>query len=253
MSSDRWSRVEYRRQIAWPERIKREWPFLEPLLATAPSRRVLDLGCGTGEHSRHLGIHGFEVVGIDSSREMIEMASGQPVPASVRFINADIADLGAIELATAGGALCVGNTLPHLADEDLRRFAQGIAAALIPMAPLILQLLNYDRIRTRNIRHLPLNFQHLEEGGELVYLRLLEPKSDGTVIFSPTTLRHRPDRDPPVEVVHTRSVKLHAWTWVELWDVFGAAGFGQFQLFGGFDGRAFDPTESEDVIAVLRR
>ena len=45
---DVFSRTEYRRVIAWPERIRREAPFLEWALREAPARTILDVGCGTG-------------------------------------------------------------------------------------------------------------------------------------------------------------------------------------------------------------
>ncbi len=245
--------MDYRRLIAWPERIKREWPFLAQILADAPSRTVLDLGSGTGEHCRFLAEQGFDVIGIDSSPSMLEAASDQPIPDNVRFLNADIADIGAIEVPAAGGAICLGNTLPHLGDGDLRRLAQGLAAKLLPGAPLVVQILNYERIRARGVRHLPLNFREAEDGGEIIFLRLVDVNSDGTVTFTPTTLRYRPNQDPPVEVVQSRTLRLHAWTWVEIWDVFSAAGFDRSQLFGGFDGSAFNPAESHDLIAVIRR
>ena len=47
---DPYSRVNYRRLIAWEPRITREAPFLLSLLDRAPDRSVIDLGCGTGEH-----------------------------------------------------------------------------------------------------------------------------------------------------------------------------------------------------------
>jgi len=50
--TDPYSRLNYRRLIAWPERIEREWPFFEKLLHKAPSNRLLDLGCGSGEHAQ---------------------------------------------------------------------------------------------------------------------------------------------------------------------------------------------------------
>ena len=61
-ADDPYSRVDYRRLVAWPQRIEREWPFLERALGR--SGRVLDLGSGTGEHSRFLASKGFDVVGI---------------------------------------------------------------------------------------------------------------------------------------------------------------------------------------------
>ena len=47
---DEYSRVNYRRLIAWKKRIVREAPFLRSLLGRAPDRSVIDLGCETGEH-----------------------------------------------------------------------------------------------------------------------------------------------------------------------------------------------------------
>ena len=253
MGVDRWSRVAYRRTAAWPARIEREWPFLGRILETAPLPLVIDLGSGTGEHSRHLAEHGFQVVGIDASMSMLDAAHETTLPENLRFVHADIADLGAIELGQAGAAICLGNTLPYLDNNDLRRFAQGLADVLAPNAPFVLQVLNYERIRAKKIRHLPLNIQADDESGEMVFLRLVELKSDGTVIFTPVTLRHRPANDPPVEVMHARSVTLHGWSWIELWDVFSSAGFQRFELFGGFDGATFKAVESEDLIAVVRR
>jgi SAM-dependent methyltransferase len=253
MGVDQWSRVEYRRAIAWPERIEREWPFLERILKTAPVPLIIDLGSGTGEHSRHLAAHGFDVVGIDASTSMLDAACSKSLPHNLRFVHADIADLGAIELGQAGAALCLGNTLPYLGHDDLRRLAQGLAAVLVADAPFVVQVLNYERIRAKRIRYLPLNFRPDEEIGDVVYLRLVELKPDGTVIFTPVTLRHRPSADPPIEVMHARSVRLYGWTWIEVWDVFSSAGFQRFDLFGGFDGATFKATESMDLIAVVRR
>ncbi|MFC5220188.1 class I SAM-dependent DNA methyltransferase [Streptomyces coerulescens] len=54
--------------------------------------RVLDLGCGTGlPTARQLALAGFDVVGVDLSERMVELA-GSHVPGGV-FHRADIADL----------------------------------------------------------------------------------------------------------------------------------------------------------------
>jgi SAM-dependent methyltransferase len=253
---DPWSRVDYRRLIAWPERIEREWPFVERALGGAPSRTLLDLGCGTGEHSRFLASKGFDVVGIDASEAMLRTAAEAPSPPNLRFVHGDIADVASLMAGTAAGAaICFGNTLPHLHDEALARFATGLARVLLPGAPFLLQVLNYQRIRSSTLRHLPLNFRPPAAGdtGETIFLRLMQPREDGTVVFTPTTLRYRPEEDPPVEVMSTRSVRLRAWTAEELKERFAAAGFGGFQAYGGFDGGGYDPGGSTDVLALLQR
>jgi SAM-dependent methyltransferase len=251
---DPWSRVDYRRLIAWPERIKREWPFLERALAPARGGLVLDLGCGTGEHSRRLAAADFEVIGIDASASMLAKAREEPRPPNLRFVEADLPEIGRVMDHPAAGAICLGNTMPHLADDAMRRFARALAAALRPGAPFVFQVLNYERILAQRVRHLPLNFRTDDEGGEVIFLRLMDPRpEEGAVVFSPTTLRYRPEADPPVEVTTTRSVTLRAWTWPELKTVFEEAGFGAPDAFGGYDGAPYDPSTSPDLLAVLYR
>ncbi len=250
---DPWSRVDYRRLIAWPERLTREWPFLEHVLGTAPNRRVLDLGSGTGEHSRRLAAAGFDVIGIEASETMIEKAGDTPLPGNLRFLRGDIADVARLVDPPAGAAVCLGNTLPHLEDGAMARLAEGLATVLSPGAPFVAQILNYERILARKIRHLPLNFRPDEDGTETIFLRLMTPRPAGHVVFSPTTLRYAPDQDPPVQVTTTRSVRLRAWTWPELRAVFERAGFDCSDVCGGFDSSAYRPEESSDVLAVMRR
>src|SRR5439155_10485688 len=54
-------------------------------------RRVLDLGCGTGGHAVPLAQRGYDVVGVDRSRDMLERAHAQNSPA--RFELGEIGDL----------------------------------------------------------------------------------------------------------------------------------------------------------------
>ncbi len=37
-------------------------------------KNIIDLGCGTGSQCRILSQHGFEVVGVDNSKNMIQVA-----------------------------------------------------------------------------------------------------------------------------------------------------------------------------------
>jgi SAM-dependent methyltransferase len=251
-TEDPYSRVDYRRLIAWPERIEREWPFLARVLPAGG--RVIDLGCGTGEHSRFLASKGFDVVGVDASRTMIEKATDSPVPANLRFVQGDIAAVDRLVPELCDGAICLGNTLPHLADQAaLAAMARGLRARLRTGAPFLLQVLNYDRILATGQRALPLNVRPGEQPGEeIVFLRLMTPHEDGSVIFTPSTLRYRPGGDPPLEVVSTRHVALRGWRRADLEDVLESAGFADRQLYGTVGNVPYSPTDSSDLVIVAR-
>jgi SAM-dependent methyltransferase len=249
---DPYSRVDYRRLIAWPERIEREWPFLRKVLPA--SGRVLDLGCGTGEHSRFLASKDFDVTGIDSSPAMLAKAAEAPMPTNLRFVQGDITDVASAVAGTFDAAICVGNTLPHVQDEDaLRRFLDGLRLRLRAGAPLLLQVLNYERILAKGVRFLPLNFRGEDEaGGEVVFLRLMTPLDGGRLVFTPTTLRYRPQGDPPLEVVNSRNVPLRAWTHPQLELALRGAGFVSVSSFGTVGDVPYVPMESPDAVLVGR-
>jgi len=248
---DPYSRVDYRRLVAWPERIEREWPFLERALGHGG--RLLDLGSGTGEHSRFLASKGFDVVGIDSSPAMLAKAADSPLPARLTFVEGDIADVERLTSGWFDGAICLGNTLPHLREsETMARFAAGLRRRLRPGAAFVLQVLNYEKVFESGQRSLPLNFRKDDAEGDVVFLRLMTPRPDGSVIFTPTTLRYRPDGEPPVEVMATRNVPLKGWRRPELEAALEAAGFRDREVFGTVGDVPYDAARSPDIVIVAR-
>ena len=248
--NDPYSRLSYRRLIAWPARIQREAPFLREVLAGAPSRRVLDLGCGTGEHARFLQEEGFEVTGVDASEAQLAQArEGGPGP---EFVKGDLAALGEAVSGPFGGAIALGNGLPHLFPEKMPRFLAGLGGLLLPGSPVVFQLLNYDRILDQRITSLPLNVRE-DDSERVVFLRLMDPRPDGTVLFNPTTLRWRPGEEPPVEVVTGKNVVLMGWRRAELEGALTAAGFRIEEVFGGMKREAWAAATSSDTVVLARR
>lgn len=51
-----------------------EVPAMLALIGKVNGLRILDIGCGFGYYSVHCAKHGAEVVGIDLSKEMIQLA-----------------------------------------------------------------------------------------------------------------------------------------------------------------------------------
>jgi len=252
---DLYSRVDYRRVIAWEARIRREGPFLLRLLADAPDDSVLDLGCGTGEHVAFFAQQGARAVGIDRSASMIEAARAHEHAGHGRFLVGEARD--APELLTQeegfGLALCLGNVLPHVVESaELTALLDAARRVLRPGGLFLVQLLNYERILSQDVRHLPLRFRPGEAGQEVVFLRLLKPGPDGSLLFFPTTLVLDPDAEEPVRVQGSKRVPLRPWTRAELGPAFDAAGF-DLRWYGDMAGGGFDARDAPDLVLVARR
>lgn len=250
--SDAYGRLAYSGLIAWPERLAREAPLLQRVLEGAPSRRLLDLGCGSGEHTRFLGSLGFEVTGVDASPAQLEVARAAD-PAGA-YVQAGLTDLPGRIPAGQGGALCLGNTLPHLQEEgEVLAFFGGLAACLAPRAPFLLQVLNYDRILDRGERTFPAVLRPGQAPGEdTVFLRLMTHHGGGRLTFTPANLRYRPGAEPPLELIASHDVPLRGWRRAEVEALLRTAGFQVREAFGTMTG---DPwtAQSSDLVLVATK
>ncbi|MCK4831249.1 MAG: class I SAM-dependent methyltransferase, partial [Anaerolineales bacterium] len=58
-------------QEPYTQNTQAEVDFIERVIGRHRSRRILDVGCGTGRHALELARRGHQVVGIDLSEEML--------------------------------------------------------------------------------------------------------------------------------------------------------------------------------------
>lgn len=249
---DPYSRVEYRRVIAWDRRITREGPFLRRLLESAPDRSVLDLGCGTGEHVAFYAGRGARAVGLDRSEKMIEAAREHEGQGRGRFVLGEAADAPQLlaDEPPFGLAICLGNMLPHLEGEPaLDAFVSAVAGLLAPGGRFLIQLLNYDRIVDTPIRTLPVNVRPGDDGKEIVFVRVMQPLPNQQLAFFPTTLELDPNAEEPITVKSTRRVLLRAWREAELTSHLTEHGF-RVKRYGDMTGGPFDVKHSTDTVLV---
>ena len=251
--SDPYAKLQYGRLFAWPERLRREGPFLQQVLQEGPEPSLLDLGCGSGEHALHFSRAGYRVLGLDRSAAQLEQARLRAAGTTARFVSGDLVRSSeALGEERFGTAFCLGNTLVHLLEaEALAAACRGVHAALLPGGAWVLQILNYERL-TAGERHLPLQFRPDEEG-EIVFLRLLRHLPERRLQFFPTTLRLRPEAAVPVEVLSSRATTLRGWQRDELEPALHSAGFESPIWYGDLCGNPFQPQSSTDLVGVARR
>jgi SAM-dependent methyltransferase len=133
-----------------------------------PVRRVLDLGCGTGNHVIPLTRLGYEVVGVERSEEMLARARAK---ASKAFPNQAIAF--------------------HQGDIRTKELASTFDAALMMFAVLGYQQSNADVLAALRTAH-----RHLRPGGLFIY----------DVWYGPAVLHERPSQR--VKVIPTADGKI---------------------------------------------
>lgn len=244
--------LNYDSAVDWRSRLAREGPFLLGALAGAPSRRIVDLGSGTGEHARWLGHQGFEVVGIEGVRERWELAKQFAVP-GVEFL---IGDLGAVEAMVRGqfgAALCLGNTLPALIGaEAVSRMFIGLRRRFLPGGVLILHQWNFDGLARREVRELP-ERRLPQDDGELLFRAAIAFEDDGVATVTERVFHLAPgetSESGAPRLLHERHRYLQGWRHSELLTLLDVARFREVRCFGGFAGEPFDLDLSEELVLV---
>lgn len=76
-----------------------------------------DLGCGTGQMTRRFALAGFDMIGIDVSSEMLDIASNQEdAPSGILYLQQDLREM---ELyGTVRAFFCVCDTINYLLTEE---------------------------------------------------------------------------------------------------------------------------------------
>ena len=131
--------------------------------------KILDIGCGIGTLSFELTNNYTNVLGIDMDAEMIRVASQKMEKSkSIQFQQISMLKLNTIiDENSVDGIVCFGNTLVHLNSlDEIADFLQQSKAILKSNEKLLLQIVNYDKILTKNIRQLP-----LIENDEIIFER----------------------------------------------------------------------------------
>jgi 2-polyprenyl-3-methyl-5-hydroxy-6-metoxy-1,4-benzoquinol methylase len=121
-----------------------EVDFIEKEIGCDRSKRILDIGCGTGRHSIELAKRGYKVVGIDLSESQLKRAREKAIEAkiSIEFLQKDARQLNFKDEFDVALILCEGGFPLMETDEMNFAILQGAAKALRSGGIFILTTLN---------------------------------------------------------------------------------------------------------------
>lgn len=147
-----WLSKRYYLTVDWKNRFSFELPDLMNLFQKNKVERVVDIGCGTGEHVIEFAKHGLTAFGIERSRLMVDAANNkvkmlpEAVRKRIRFIAGEYENL-LPELAREEfhAATILGNSLSHN-PYNYQTLIKKTAQILSKKSIMVFQVRNFEKI-----------------------------------------------------------------------------------------------------------
>lgn len=207
---------------------------------------MVDMGCGNGTLSFELNNFYKQVVGVDLDSAMIHVATNKKEMehSTVEFLQAGMLNLiDILRPKSVDGLICFGNTLVHLNSlDEVTQFIQQSKTVLKKDGMLLIQLVNYDRILSKDISSLP-----TVENDELIFERRYTYQQDVKKIDFNTKLMVKSNGS-----IIENSVELLPVLQKQMESILLNCGFEQLQFFGNFTKEAFNSSESPALIIAAK-
>ncbi|HEX2951785.1 MAG TPA: class I SAM-dependent methyltransferase [Armatimonadota bacterium] len=231
--------------VDWPTRLAREKPFFEKLLHEQPVYRALDVGCGTGHHSRLFAEMGATVIGIDPSEQMVQHARSLTTTPNPSFMVGDFDDIatlpGDFDLVVA-----LGNTLAFVeGNRQLVQMLNDTHDKLSAGGRICIQVINYDRVLREGVHRLPLVHRQ-RDNREYLFLREYRTIDDKVEFTISMLIRDGEWRQGIERAEH------YPLTQRALEEGLQRAGFTNFNFYGDFQRTPYDPVTSPGLVVLAK-
>lgn len=264
---------EYDELVNWDARLAREAPFFRRLFEEYGVETLADVGAGSARHAIMFRSWGLEVVAIDPSEEMLELAheNAERLGSDVRIAHGGFGEVSEIVGVPVDAVTCTGNALPHVRSiRGLHDALHDFAAAVKPGGVLVLHYLNHARLVGKRIRTMTPVFRETAAGDKF-FMRLLDytPGGDGVLFDFVTLVRDASVRETPHTIeswpktletdptggwtVRSRRSLHFAMPLPLIEGELERAGFTDVRAFGNHEGKPLDLDEDESMIVVATR
>jgi len=245
--------IAYDNTIDWDSRLNREMPFLLPLIGKSTNPRVLDLACGSGRHSVQFAVRGAEVIGVDSSKSMIQAAENHASEQGVspEFI---IADMKSIKTTVEGQfdlIICLGNSLALVDDIDtLKQVVKNVFGLLKDGGSFVAQVLNFEEIHWTGFRTFPSKTGKLSNGEEITFSRLFEHTD---YPFSSTLVMSAFKKDGENWTSEVSTQKVLNLKHDQMMTILEETGFSSVEIFPGYERGEIDKKYDRSMVILCQK
>jgi len=237
---------QYDLLVNWNKRIKHEIPFLDDMLKQhdVPIKTILEIGCGTGHHTKALVDLGYKLTGIDIDESMIEKARSRTKTAD--FLVMDFLDSPKVIRQKFNAIISLGNSIGLIAsssnfDEVISRFPKFLK---VSNSIIIFHLLNTEK--SREGWSTPRTIQ--TETGEFLFLRGFST-SKNSVHPQILTLFKEKSKENWI-ITSTGKASIPRITRKDMISLLESYNFHDIQIYGDYQKQIFDPNTSVDMIIV---
>jgi len=117
---------------------------------------AIDLGAGFGMHAIPLARGGYDVLALDTSRELLDVLRANAEGLRIRTLEADLLDFRRHAPAPAALIVCMGDTLTHLASfGDVQRLLREVHRVLAPGGRFVIAIRDYTNELRGDARFIP--------------------------------------------------------------------------------------------------
>lgn len=227
--------------------------FLDALFRKYGCKRIIDIGCGTGNHSIRLSRLGYELTGVDISSAMLKIAKEKDKRAMVRFVQGDMRKMVKIirKDEKFDAAICLGQTLSSLVtNREIRVFFRGLSKVLERDGLFIFNARNAKKINEEYLNTIRLGHMLSEEKLQLLLLEYNTryPRNRNVIVWRPIYLIKEKDKVD----LQLREHKLRWIYFSMLKKMLIESKFEIIATYSGASGEKFNEDEHVNMLLVTR-
>ncbi len=260
-----WNQEEFHNWLAhnfdlftdWKTRLANEIPLITRYLKKQHAKKILDVGCGTGEHAIALAKHGFVVVGIDHSDKMIAIANRkrdalpQKTRKNVTFVKTSMGELPKASFSDYDAAIFMGGVIAH--SMNIERDMGAVCSLLNEKKNIIIvQIPDYETIFKKKIRFGGMHFAQSPFGKQVEHALSMfyDFRSDGLVNLNVMVV------DSNGKNLHTRGIGrtiLNPFTKQQLRKLFKKKGYPKIEVVKERTVSVFEQESTKGIFVVATK